>query len=172
VSIFMMLHSSRRARAGVLAVAGLGTMLGTWSAPALAAGPFRLFLGSWQGSGAITTQDGRREPISCRATYDAGEGDESLTQSLVCASDAFRVNIEASLTAQGGQVQGEWRETSRGAQGAVTGQIGSGDFEGTVSGPGFTVQLSIRSNGRRQVVHIAPSAGDIRSVDLSLSKRR
>jgi len=147
-------------------------MLGTWSAPALAAGPFRPFLGSWQGAGAITTQDGRREPISCRATYDSGEGEESLTYSLVCASDAFRVNIEASLTAQRGQVQGQWQETTRGVQGAVTGQIGSGDFEGTVSGPGFTVQLSIRAGGRRQVVHIAPSAGDIRSVDISLSKHK
>jgi len=172
VSIFMMLRSSMRFRAGVLAAAGLSAMLATASVPASAAGPFRPFLGSWQGSGAITTQDGRREPISCRATYDAGEEAESLTQSLVCASDAFRVNVEASLTAEGGQVQGQWQETSRGVQGAVTGQIASGDFEGTVSGPGFTVQLSIRSNGRRQVVRIAPSTGDIRSVDLSLSKRK
>jgi hypothetical protein len=172
VSIFMMLRSPRRASAGILAVAGLITMLGTWSAPSLAAGPFRPFLGSWQGAGAITTQDGRREPISCRATYEGADGDQSLTQSLVCASDSFRLNIECSATAEGGQLQGQWQETTRGVQGSLTGQIGGGDFEGMVSGPGFTAQISIRAGGRRQVVHIAPSAGDIRSVDISLAKRR
>ena len=170
--IFMMLRSPRRVRAGVLAVAGLGTILAAWSVPALAAGPFRPFLGSWQGSGAITTNDGRREPIGCRATYEGGDGDQSLTQSLVCASDSFRLNIQSSASAQGGQLQGQWQETTRNVQGALTGEIASGDFEGTVSGPGFTAQISIRAGGRRQVVHIAPSAGDIRSVDISLSKRK
>ena len=38
--------------------------------PAFAAGPFRPFLGSWRGTGEITSQDGRKEPISCRATYE------------------------------------------------------------------------------------------------------
>ena len=168
----MMLRSPRRVRAGILAVAGLGTILAAWSVPALAAGPFRPFLGSWQGSGAITTNDGRREPIGCRATYEGGDGDQSLTQSLVCASDSFRLNIQSSASAQGGQLQGQWQETTRNVQGALTGEIASGDFEGTVSGPGFTAQISIRAGGRRQVVHIAPSAGDIRSVDISLSKRK
>src|SRR5580658_69186 len=107
----MMLRATRRVRAGVLAVACLSVMLGTWSAPALAAGPFRPFLGSWQGSGAITTQDGRREPISCRATYEGDDGDRSLTQSLVCASDSFRLNIQSSATAEGGRLQGQWQET-------------------------------------------------------------
>jgi hypothetical protein len=169
---FSLLRSSRRVHAGVLAVAGLSAMLGTWSGPASAAGPFRAFIGSWQGAGAITTQDGRREPISCRATYEGGDGDQSLTQSLVCASDSFRLNIQSNATAEGGQLQGQWQETTRNVQGALSGQIVSGDFEGQVSGPGFTAQISIRAGGRRQVVHIAPSAGDIQSVDISLSKRK
>ena len=172
MSKFMKLRSLGRFPAGLLAVAGLSAMLATASTPVSAAGPFRPFLGSWQGVGKITTQDGRREPISCRATYEGGDGDQSLTQSLVCASDSFRLNIQSSATAEGGQLQGQWQETTRNVQGALTGQIASGDFEGQVSGPGFTAQISIRAGGRRQVVHIAPSAGDIQSVDISLSKRR
>ena len=141
------------------------------AAVAASGGPFRPFLGTWHGGGVITTSDDRRQRISCRATYQGGEDDQSLTQSLVCASDAFRLNIEASATASGGQLQGEWQETTRGVQGQLSGQIGRGDFEGLVTGPGFTARISIRSNGRQQVVSIQPSAGDIRSVDVSLRRR-
>ena len=139
---------------------------------AASAGPFRPFLGNWQGSGSITSSDDRREPITCRATYQNGDDDSSLTQSLVCASDSFRLNIETNATAADGQLQGQWQETTRGVQGQLSGQIGRGDFEGTVTGAGFTAQISIRAAGKRQEVHIQPSAGDIRSVDISLSKRK
>jgi hypothetical protein len=163
---------SRRFRAAV-AAAGLAAGL-TFSAadPASAASPFRPFLGSWRGTGQITGMDGRREPISCRATYEGGD-DRSLSQVLVCASDAFRLNIESNVTADGGGgLQGQWRETTRGVQGNLSGQIGSGDFEGQVEGPGFTAQISLRSNGRKQAVYIRPSAGDIQDVNIVLKKMR
>ena len=157
-------------RAGglVLAAAAFAFSVGSASA----AGPFRPFAGSWQGSGRITSTNGQNEPINCRATYDVGDGDTSLNQTLVCASDSFRLNIESNVTANGDQLQGQWRETTRGVQGDLSGQVGGGDFEGTVSGPGFTAQISLRSNGRRQAVHIQPSAGDIQSVDITLARRR
>ncbi len=144
---------------------------GPGAAFAASAGPFRPFLGSWSGSGAITSTDGRREPISCRATYEASD-EQSLAQSLVCASDSFRVTIEMNATVEGGALQGQWQETTRGVQGQLTGQINRGDFEGQVDGGGFTARISLRSNGRRQELQIQPSAGDIRSVDVSLSRRK
>jgi hypothetical protein len=139
--------------------------------PAFAAGPFRPFLGSWRGTGEITTQDSRKEPISCRATYE-GDDEQSLTISLVCASDAFRINIESSVTEEGGALRGEWRETTRGVQGDISGQIGRGDFEGQVTAGGVNVGISIRVSGRRQAVSIRPSAGDFRGVDIVLSKAK
>jgi hypothetical protein len=157
----------------VAAAAGLATALAACAAaPAYAAGPFRPFLGAWSGSGEITSMDGRKEPIRCRATYEGGDGDRSLTQSLVCASDAFRVNIESNVTAEGGNLRGEWRETTRGVQGTLSGSIGGGDFEGEVQGAGFTARVSLRSNGKRQAVYIRPSAGDIQSVNVTLSRTR
>jgi hypothetical protein len=140
--------------------------------PAYAAGPFRPFLGSWRGTGEITSFDGRREPISCRATYEGGDGDRSLSQTLVCASDAFRLNIESSAVAEGGGLRGEWRETTRGVQGTLSGSIGGGDFEGEVDGGGFTARISLRVNGRKQAVYIRPSAGDIKGVDIVLTRSR
>ena len=171
---FPVLRAPARGGAPMLAIVGLVSAL-AWSpslSTAAPAGPFGPFLGSWQGAGTISTSDGRRERISCRATYEGGEGGESLSQSLVCASDAFRLNIESSAVANGGELRGQWQETTRNVQGELSGQVSRGDYEGTVSGPGFTAQISLRSNGRRQIVHIQPSAGDIQSVDISLSRRR
>lgn len=139
---------------------------------ALAAGPFHPFLGSWRGSGVITTGDGRRESIACRATYAGGDGDRTMTQSLVCASDAFRLNVETHAMAAGGALSGEWRETTRNVQGELSGEIGGGDFRGAVSGAGFTANISIRAAGARQAVAIRPSAGDIRGVDIVLTRAR
>ena len=131
---------------------------------------FRPFLGSWQGTGAITSSNGQREPLSCRAAYDGD--DSTLNQSLVCASDSFRLNIQSNISSSGGAVQGTWQETTRSVQGQLSGELRGGDFEGNVSGPGFTAQISLRAAGRRQVVHIQPSAGDVQSVDITLTKRR
>ncbi len=156
-----------------LAAGGLAAALSASVAdPAFSAGPFHPFLGSWRGTGQITGSDGRREPISCRATYEGSEDDTSLSQSLVCASDAFRLNIESSVSADDGNLRGEWRETTRGVQGTLSGQIGGGDFEGQVDGGGFTAQISLRSNGRKQAVYIRPSAGDIHDVNIVLTRTR
>lgn len=143
-----------------------------FASPALAAGPFRPFLGSWQGVGRIVSSDGRQEPIRCRATYEGADGDRSLTQSLVCASDSFRLDIQCNAVASDGALQGQWRETTRNVEGSLSGQIKRGDFEGEVSGVGFTAQISLRAEGRRQSVHIQPSAGDVQSVDIVLTRRR
>ena len=174
MSAFETRRSPGRAPGGLLAALGLAAALAAWPGPAFAAkaGPFRPFLGSWSGTGVITSSNGQRDPITCRATYEAADGDWSLSQSLVCASDSFRLNIESSVTADGRQLQGQWQETTRNVQGQLSGEVAHGDYEGTVSGPGFTAQISLRASGRRQTVHIAPSAGDIQSVDIVLMRRR
>jgi hypothetical protein len=162
---------SRRFHA-VVAAAGLSAALASSTAdPASAAGPLRPFLGSWRGTGEITATDGRREPISCRATYESDD-EQSLSQVLVCASDAFRLNIEFNAVAEGGGLRGEWRETTRGVQGTLSGQIGGGDFEGQVDGGSFTARISLHVAGRKQAVYIRPSAGDIRGVDIVLTRSR
>jgi hypothetical protein len=152
----------------------VGAALSVWGVAdsALAAGPFHPFIGSWRGGGKITSKDGRQEPITWRATYEGEDGDRSLIQSLVCASDAFRLSIESSAVAEGGALRGEWRETTRNVRGKMSGEIDHGDFQGQVSGFGFTAQISIRASGHRQAVSIRPSAGDIRGVDIVMTRAK
>ena len=164
----------RRQSAAAAPAFVLAAALSLWPSAGFAAhaGPFRPFLGAWRGAGEITSSNGQTEPIRCRAIYEGGDEGRSLTQSLVCASDSFRLNIEASATANGSAFQGQWQETTRNVQGSLAGEIARGDLEGIVTGSGFTARISIRAGGRRQVVQIQPSGGDIQSVDISLIRQR
>lgn len=156
----------RRAIVVALFVASL------WPSVAMSveAGPFGPFLGSWRGGGKVFASDGHSEHISCRATYTGSGERSSLSQSLVCASDSYRFDIQSYAETTEGALRGNWQETTRNAEGQLSGMLYRGDFEGTVSGPGFTAQISIRSNGRRQVVDIRPSAGGITAIQVSLSR--
>jgi hypothetical protein len=138
---------------------------------AAAAGPFGRFLGSWTGSGQVIGSNGNRERIRCRATYSESESGSALNQSIVCASESYRIDITSFVQAQGSDVQGSWREATRNASGQLSGQIQGGRFDGSVVGPGFTAAISLTSNGRRQAVSIRPSAGDIADVQIELERR-
>jgi hypothetical protein len=132
--------------------------------------PFAEFIGTWRGSGRVIGSDGHSERISCRAIYSE-EGDaEAVSQSLVCASDSYRFDIHSYVVANGRDVEGYWRETTRNVTGHVTGQIEGGQFEGAIAGSTFTAQLSLKTTGRRQAVGITPQGGDIVKVDIVLSR--
>jgi hypothetical protein len=131
-------------------------------------GPFALFSGAWRGTGHVAASDGQVEPINCRANYDVSDGGTALSQSLVCASDSYRFDIHSSAVAEGRTLTGNWQETTRNVGGPLTGDIAGGDFEGSVSGAGFTASVSLRSNGRIQVVEIQPQATSISKVNVTL----
>jgi hypothetical protein len=133
-------------------------------------GPFSRFSGNWRGSGQVVGTNGHREQITCRAGYSLSDSGEALTQTLICASDSYRVDISSHVVAEGHRVQGHWQEATRQVQGDLTGQVADGQFEGTVVGPGFTAQVSLRSTGRKQVVTIRPQGGDVAAVEVVLSR--
>lgn len=136
-----------------------------------AGGPFGRFAGAWSGGGQVIGANGDRERIRCRANYAESGGGEAMTQTIVCASASYRINIESSLQASGGTVQGAWAETTRNVSGRLTGRLAEGRFQGMVTGPNFTAKISLSSNGKRQEVKIQPSAGDIADVSINLDRR-
>ena len=77
--------------------------------------------------------------------------------------------MRSNVVADGDKVQGQWQETTRNVTGNVLGQVADGDFEGNVSGPGFTAELSLKMTGRKQAVNITPHGGDIANVAIVLS---
>jgi hypothetical protein len=157
------------------AVAALALTMATCSpaavAPAWAAeGPFSNFSGSWAGSGTVTVKNGTRERLRCRASYQISAGGLALAQNLTCASDSYRFNVVSSVVAQGTALSGTWSETSRGAQGRISGRIEPREILANVAGMGFSAGIAISSRGAKQVVNIRPSGTDITEVAVSMSR--
>jgi len=163
-------HSRGRS---ILALGAAGALL-LWPQIGMSepGGPFDAFVGSWKGTGQVTSSDGRHERINCRATYETSDSGVALTQSLVCASDSYKFDVQSYIEATGRDVRGHWEETTRSAQGNLTGQISNGDFEGNVAGPAFTAQISLKTIDRKQSVNIRPQGTDITGVEVSLSRQR
>jgi hypothetical protein len=172
MSILNILRFHRLARGRELLAAGILSVAPIWAQVGIAqsGSPFGNFAGSWRGTGQVVGTDGNHERISCRARYAIDQNGGALSQSLVCASDSYRVDINSYIVADGHSVQGHWQETTRQAQGDLTGKIADGDFEGGVAGPGFTAAISLRANGRKQFISIKPQGGDVADVKIVLSR--
>jgi hypothetical protein len=165
-----------RQRSCALPGALLGLMIvasgALWAQAGMArtSNPFAAFFGSWRGSGHVVGSDGHSERISCRATYSESNDGQALSQSLVCASDSYRFDVHSYVVADGRDVQGHWEEATRNVTGQLSGRVEDGRFDGSIVGPAFTAQMSLKTTGRRQAVSITPQGGDIAKVDIMLSR--
>jgi len=164
---------AERRRRVVLASAVVGAIAVLAPPGANAAGgrPFAAFVGEWTGGGVVVGANGSSERIRCRASGAESSDGAGLTQSIVCASPGYRIDIQSEVEAAGRDVTGTWSEQTRGASGELTGTISGGQFEGSVRGPNFTANVLLRANGRVQTVKIAPTGADIAEVRLELKRR-
>jgi hypothetical protein len=166
----MFASSKTFARVAARGLAFAAVLSAPTPAPAQAAGPFSAFAGSFHGGGAVIGSDGHKERLTCRFTGTVGGGGESLSQSIVCASDSYRLDIHGHAAAQGGAVTGEWQESTRGVAGSLSGRVSDGHFSGSVSGRSFNAAVSLRASGRRLSFDLRPQGGDVARVDVSLSR--
>jgi hypothetical protein len=132
--------------------------------PALAAGPFSAYAGSWRGTGQLDS-GGRSERLSCRSDNSVSDNGAAVSLSLVCASDSFRLDIHSDLTSDGRNVQGTWTETTQNVSGDVTGVISKKQIDASVSSnSGFTANIALRAIGRRLDVSLASQQGNVQVV--------
>ncbi|HEY8338210.1 MAG TPA: hypothetical protein VIQ05_30825 [Tardiphaga sp.] len=150
------------------AMAGLAIALTVLASPAGAqSAPFAGLSGVWSGSGTISLSDGSKERLRCRATYRGAGGDNTLQQSLRCASDSYKFELSSDVVSEGGRVSGSWAEASRGLSGTLQGRVGRGVIAVAVDAPGFSANLTLTTTGNRQSVSIV-SQGDIRNVSIAM----
>ena len=154
----------------LVAAAAGAVMISHQAAVGRSAGPFASFAGNWRGSGRVLTTDGRSERLTCRATYLVSASEESLSQSLLCASDSYRVDIHSNIVSNGREIQGSWQEATRNVNGGIVGTLAKRLIEGVVACPGFSARISVRTTGRKQVVVIRPDGTDVASVDITMVK--
>jgi hypothetical protein len=134
-------------------------------------GAFTHFAGAWSGGGTVLLDDGSTERIRCRANYQVDEAGGSLEQTLRCASDSYRFDIESNVMSRAGNVFGSWTESNRNISGHLEGRVGGSQVSAAIEAPGFTATLRIvLRRGKKQSISIN-SSSQIRHVSVSLSRR-
>jgi hypothetical protein len=134
-------------------------------------GPFLGMSGRWSGAGTITMTNGSRERIHCKAAYTVTATGRAIQQTLNCASDSYRLDINSNVVSEAGALSGSWSEGSRGVSGNVTGRTNGAEIVASVVGGGFTASLNVRTQGDRQSVTIRPQgATDVAAVSIALRK--
>ncbi len=153
----------------LVAVAGLAACAFMAATPASAQSAFAGMHGAWSGSGTISLSDGSKERLRCRASYRVSAGDNTLQQSLRCASDSYKFELSSDVVSEGGRVSGSWSETSRGVSGSLQGRASGGRINVVADSPVFTANIVLTTTGNKQSVTIT-SQGDIRQVSIAMVK--
>ena len=114
--------------------------------------PFTAMSGSWSGTGTITTSDGNKERIRCRAKYDVGGAGSNVDLTIRCAGDSYNFELQSNATHNNGAVSGNWSENTR--------RVG-GNIEGTARGNAISVRVSGGHVGDARDQHKRESAVDL-----------
>ncbi len=131
------------------------------------ASAFAGMAGTWSGAGTVSLDDGSSERIRCRATYKVNGA--SMEMNLTCASDAYKFNLLAAVVAQGGQVTGNWSETSRNVGGSIQGRGANGSFQVIAQAAGFNSDIALKTTGNKQQI-VMKADSQFRAANISLSK--
>jgi hypothetical protein len=142
------------------------------AAIAQAPGPFSRLEGQWAGTGTIDMQDGRREPLRCRASYDVLERGHGLQLSIRCASESFNFNLQSSAKVQSGRVSGIWSESTMNAGGQLSGRAEGDRINVIANGQSFSADLNLTTHGDRQSVQIKSRDPQSQVVGASMTLRR
>lgn len=153
-----------------LAVALLLVSTQGHTAPALESA-FSGWSGNWSGGGTITMTNGSTQQIRCQAAYIVNDGGRAAQQTLRCASDSYKVDINSQVISEGRSLSGSWAETTRGLSGNISGYVKGSHVAANVTGADFAARLNLQTQGERQLVTIRPLTGtDVVAVTVSLHK--
>jgi hypothetical protein len=134
-------------------------------------GPFVGLSGHWSGAGTVTLANGATERLRCKVAYAVNAAGKMVDQTLRCASDSYRVELNSNVISKGGLLSGSWTETTRGLSGNISGHATGAEILANVAGAGFTARLDVRTHGDRQSVTIRPQGdSDVAAVSIALRK--
>jgi hypothetical protein len=139
-------------------------------APTFAAGAFANLSGSWSGSGQMRLEGGRTEALRCKAYYTDKSGGSALGISLRCASSASKVELHASLIANGGRVSGDWEERQFNVAGRANGSASGNQISLSINGGGLTGSMSVTTSGSRQSVSISAENVALKGIQIALAR--
>src|ERR1700744_2716801 len=117
----------RRATGGRLAIfrllSCLAVLAGAGTVPAHAQSVFEEVAGVWSGRGTMKPSEGPRERVRCKINYIPKNEGKSLRMEVLCASDAYKMNLTANIDQDGSALSGNWFESEYRQGGKGSGQI-------------------------------------------------
>jgi hypothetical protein len=75
----------------------------------------------------------------------------------------------AAVVAQGGEVTGNWSETSRNIGGSIQGHGANGSFQVIAQAAGFSSSIALKTAGNKQQIAMKADS-QFRAANISLSK--
>ena len=153
----------------LVAVAALVGFVALSGAAQAFSSPFTAMSGSWSGSGTITTSDGNKERIRCRAKYDVDGAGSNLDLTLRCASDSYNFELQSNATHNNGVVSGTWTENTRHVGGNIDGNARGNAISLRVSGI-ISATLGVNTNANQQSISIQAPGTELQSVAISMNR--
>jgi hypothetical protein len=146
--------------------------VGLWAASAAAApvGPFAGLGGVWSGRGQIHLSNGSKENLHCRATYQVGADGRTMHQSLRCASDSYKFELNSDVASDGNRISGRWSERTHSLAGKLSGKASGGHLDVLVQGDVFNAEVTLVSQGDRQTVTISSPGSQLSGAAISLRR--
>jgi hypothetical protein len=134
-------------------------------------GPFADLSGDWSGGGTVTLSSGSNEKIRCRATYDSQAAGNNLKLALRCASDSYNVDFRGTAINSGGNMTGDWFESTNQAAGQFFGSIKGNRIDARIEGQNFAAFFNMTTHGNRQSVSLRSPGSRVSSVTMALTRR-
>lgn len=131
--------------------------------------PFKDMGGSWRGAGSLTLTNGKKERLRCRAYYTPRANGSRMGMALRCASPSIRLELRSQLTFRNGLVSGSWNETTYNTEGSIRGRATRNRLNLRISGS-VSGALRVSITGNRQNVSFNTTGGQLRGVNISLSR--
>lgn len=158
-------------RSPLLLAACAALFLGTF--PAIAAGPFADFPGSWSGTGKIRVQGQDPERLRCKANYrPRGSSQTEIDLQLSCTSDSYSFDLVGQFQAdEGNKLTGRWSENSRNVGGTAIGTVRGDRMQVHVESSAFSASLTMVTRGKKQAINFdAHGGGQVVDSSITLSR--
>jgi hypothetical protein len=136
--------------------------------PAYGEQSFDSVAGSWSGSGSMKPSDGPRERVRCKIDYAPKNAGQSVKMNVRCASDAYKMDLNANIDQNGTALSGNWFESQYRQGGKVSGQNVNGVIEAKVESDTITALLTVRTKGNRQTFVMDSPGAWVSHVSIDL----
>src|ERR1700674_1156983 len=138
------------------------------AAPAYAEQSLDSVAGSWSGSGTMKPSDGPRERVRCQIDYAPTKAGQSVNMNVRCASDVYKMDLNANIDQSGSALSGTWFESQYRQGGKVSGQNVNGVIEAKVESDTITALLTVRTKGNRQTFVMDSPGAWVSHVSIEL----